>query len=165
MPSLSLPWRAVKRPPDDSTTPRYPVLDVGESSSWRPSTSVVSPLAAAAFPARGRWHLVGHDHGAMLAWTCAASARGRAQLASLTALSVPHADAFSAGVHGPTADVSQQVASQYFTIFVLRHSASLRWSALYHAMGARTADAALGDAFPSPAAFQRALWWYNQSPP
>jgi pimeloyl-ACP methyl ester carboxylesterase len=39
---------------------------------------------------RPRFHLVGHDHGAVLGWTMAASARGAALLQSYTALSIPH---------------------------------------------------------------------------
>ena len=39
---------------------------------------VFALAASANFTAK--WHLVGHDHGAMLGWKCAASVRGRAQL-------------------------------------------------------------------------------------
>lgn len=56
------------------------------------------------------FHLVGHDHGAALGWYTAAEDKG--SVLSYAALSVPHLDAFNAGLFGPTADVQQQIASQ-----------------------------------------------------
>jgi len=119
---------------------------------------VFALAAAANFTAR--WHLVGHDHGAMLGWKCAASARGRSQLLSYSSLSIPHADALSAGLYGPTADIEQQVASQYFTMFVLNNSASLHHDFWYVTLGLTSGGSNTGS-FGSAAAFQKALWWYN----
>lgn len=55
---------------------------------------------------------------AVLGWVAAASPEGAAQLLSYTALSIPHAKAFSDGLFGPTADVKQQVtvALQNFSV-------------------------------------------------
>jgi len=96
----------------------------------------------------------------MLGWKCAASARGRAQLLSYSALSIPHADAFSAGLYGPSADIEQQVASQYFTMFVLNNSASLHFHFWYVTLGLTSGDTNSGH-FADAAAFQKALYWYN----
>lgn len=58
-------------------------------------------------------HLVGHDHGAALGWYAAADIGGtKSPILSYSALSVPHLDAFNAGLFGPNADIQQQVASQ-----------------------------------------------------
>lgn len=55
-----------------------------------------------------------------------------------------------------------QVASQYFTVFVLPHSASLDFSALYHLMASEDADFPGGGAkWAAAEDFQKALWWYN----
>ncbi len=47
------------------------------------------------------WQVVcrttGHDHGAVLGWVAATSADGARLIKSYTSLSIPHADAFSAG--------------------------------------------------------------------
>ena len=75
-------------------------------------------VAAVYFGSSTRFHLIGHDHGAMLGWTMAASDNAHTRIASWTALSVPHADAFSNGLYGPNSDVDQQISSQYFTMFV-----------------------------------------------
>jgi hypothetical protein len=56
------------------------------------------------------------------------------RIKSLTALSVPHLDAFSDGLYGPNADKDQQIASQYFTVFNLPDSAKLNFNLLYTTM-------------------------------
>jgi len=99
-----------------------------------------------------RFHLIGHDHGAMLGWFATTDKVKRNRILSFTALSVPHVDAFSAGLYGPEANLQQQGKSQYFTMFVLPNSASLHHNLLFNAKG---------QAFPSPEDFQKALWWYN----
>jgi pimeloyl-ACP methyl ester carboxylesterase len=101
-----------------------------------------------------KFHLVAHDHGAVLGWYAAGSDRGKERFLSYSALSIPHTDAFSAGLYGPSADLDQQVASQYFTIFTLKDSASLHGYMLYLTMG-------LTSGFYSASDFQKALWWYN----
>lgn len=101
-----------------------------------------------------RFHLVGHDHGALLGWYTAGSPRGEARLLTYTALSIPHPNALSSGLYGAEADIQQQMASQYFTIFTLPESASIKHKFLFRSLG-------LFAGFRSPAAFQKAIWWYN----
>ena len=107
-----------------------------------------------------KFHLVGHDHGAALGWTCATTPTGTARLLSYSSLSIPHLDAFSAGLYGPTADLAQQAASQYFTTFVLNNSATLHNDFWWNTMG-KQQFSALSGAFKTPADFQKALYWYN----
>lgn len=102
----------------------------------------------------GKFHVVGHDHGAMLGWCAAGTDRGREHVASLTALSLPHPDAFSDGLVGAAADLEQQMRSQYFSVFCLPGSASRRCKLLYYLVGKPAG-------FASPKDFQKALWWYN----
>jgi pimeloyl-ACP methyl ester carboxylesterase len=59
-----------------------------------------------------RAHLVGHDWGALTAWYVAGSAADRVK--SLTALSVPHPQAFARAVR---TDPDQQERSAYFALF------------------------------------------------
>lgn len=59
---------------------------------------------------RDTFHLVGHDWGAVLAWTVAA--RSPSRLLSVTALSVPHPDPYTAEQRDPTS--CQYEASAYF---------------------------------------------------
>jgi pimeloyl-ACP methyl ester carboxylesterase len=101
-----------------------------------------------------KFHLVAHDHGAVLGWYAAGDPRGKAQFLSYSALSIPHDDAFAAGLQGPNADLGQQMASQYFSMFTLKDSASIHGYAMYLTMG-------LTDGFSSADDFQKALWWYN----
>jgi hypothetical protein len=89
-----------------------------------------------------------------------ADARGLRSILSYTSLSIPHPDAFSAGLFGEGADVQQQAASQYFTMFVLNNSASLHGELLFNTLG-RTSGSKDTPSFSSAAAFQKALWWYN----
>ena len=107
-----------------------------------------------------RFHLVGHDHGGALGWCATASAAGKASITSYTSLSIPHIDAFSAGLYGPGADLHQQMASQYFTMFTDPNSASSHHGLWYYSMGKTSGDKNSGS-FDSEAAFQKALWWYN----
>ncbi len=59
-----------------------------------------------------RFHLVGHDWGAAVAWTVAAAEPDR--IASLTAVSVPHLAAFGWAL---TRDADQQQRSSYIGLF------------------------------------------------
>lgn len=102
-----------------------------------------------------KFHLVGHGHGALLGWWTAGSSKGAERILSYSGLSVPHPDAFSAGLLGPDADLDQQMASQYFSIFTLKNSASLLDDYLYKVEEGQT------HGFHSAKAFQKALWWYN----
>lgn len=101
-----------------------------------------------------KFHLVGHDHGAVLGWYTAGSSQGASRILSYTSMSIPHTSAFNKALYGPDADVAQQVASQYFTMFVLPDSASIRAGALWNSLGRY-------GGFKSAEDFQKALWWYN----
>jgi len=116
------------------------------------------------------FHLVGHDHGACLSWYVGAKDAKLAspRVKSLSALSVPHLDAFSDGLYGPGADLDQQIASQYFTVFLEDDSASLNFNMLYNVMALpiMNKDSGFPDsAFKSAEEFQKALWWYNGASP
>jgi len=121
-------------------------------------SDVFALAKAAKFPSK--FHLVGHDHGAVLGWVAAASPEGASSLLSYTALSIPHAAAFAKGLFGPEADVKQQVASQYFSMFTMNKSASLDAGFWFHSMGSTSSDKN-SDSFKTEADFQKALWWYN----
>mmetsp|Transcript_13324 Transcript_13324/g.35743 ORF Transcript_13324/g.35743 Transcript_13324/m.35743 type:complete len:318 (-) Transcript_13324:211-1164(-) len=99
------------------------------------------------------FHLVGHDHGAALGWYAVASADGKRRILSFTALSIPHLDAFSNGLLGDQADLQQQMASQYFTIFTRPGAAQRFWCVLGWLFRF--------NGFKSAAGLQKALWWYN----
>ncbi len=107
----------------------------------------------------GLFHVVGHDLGAALAWTLASTPQGRTRMKSISALSVPHVDAFSDALYGPHADCEQQYASQYLAVFTLPNSASLRWNFLYNRMAnARATEYSSGYTVSE---FQKTLFWYN----
>lgn len=101
-----------------------------------------------------QFHLVAHDHGAVLGWWAVGAEQGKQRVLSYTALSVPHTDAFSAGLFGKDADAQQQIASQYFTMFTLPNSAKIHGYFWYLTLG-------LTSGFHSADDFQKALWWYN----
>lgn len=63
---------------------------------------------------RKRFHLIGHDWGALVAWEFAAKYPD--QLLSLTALSTPHPDAFREAIAN---DEDQKLRSKYITLFRL----------------------------------------------
>lgn len=110
------------------------------------------------------FHLVAHDIGAIVGWQVVASDRGHKRVKSFSALSIPHVDAFSAGLYGETADVAQQMASQYFSMFVLPNSASIRGNFWYRALGrtsGRGNEYVTGVSSFSAKDFQKALYWYN----
>jgi pimeloyl-ACP methyl ester carboxylesterase len=107
-----------------------------------------------------KFHLVGHDHGACLGWVTSASDEGMHRILSYTALSIPHVNAFSEGLFGPNADIKQQVASQYFSMFTMNNSAKLDDFFLFTTMGKTSSDAT-SDTFATSDDFQKSLWWYN----
>jgi pimeloyl-ACP methyl ester carboxylesterase len=110
------------------------------------------------------FHLVAHDHGAVLSWVLSASPEGSARIKTLSALSIPHVDAFSAGLYGPDADLEQQIASQYFSMFVLPDSASLNayfWYLMLGTTSGRGDEYSDGVSGYAASDFQKALWWYN----
>lgn len=61
-----------------------------------------------------RFHLVGHDWGAIVAWAVAVAAPDR--VITVNPISVPHLDAFATVLRDPTS--CQPAASAYFDIFV-----------------------------------------------
>ncbi len=61
-----------------------------------------------------RFHIVGHDWGAIIAWAVAVSAQER--VISASPVSVPHPDAFARVLADPTS--CQVAASSYFDVFV-----------------------------------------------
>lgn len=104
-----------------------------------------------------KFHLVAHDHGAVLGWYSAGSDRGAERFLTFTALSIPHVDALSKALD-PTGDhadqdIDQQMASQYFTMFIEESSATSHWGMFCHAFK--------GSHFKNCEHVQHALWWYN----
>jgi pimeloyl-ACP methyl ester carboxylesterase len=114
-----------------------------------------------------RFHLVGHDYGAVVAWQLAA--RHGERLATMTSLSVPHPVAYLEAYE--TAD--QASRSSYFEWFCAEGSedefvaddcAKLRW--LYTAAGLSAEDvAAYTAALGTRQAIGAALNWYRAAGP
>lgn len=106
------------------------------------------------------FHLVGHDHGSSLGYVVSASPVGRARVLSYASLAVPHPTAFAAGLFGPGADLEQQVASQYISMFTMNNSASMDLGLL--SLGLKDKHSWAGEeSFRTEADTQKALWWYN----
>lgn len=114
-------------------------------------------------------HLVGHDWGALVAWTLAANAPGRVK--SLTAISVPHPAAFGRALQG---DLDQQQRSAYLQLFqapngvaeqvLLAHDAA-KLRAMY---GPEVPAEAVGEyvaRLSEPGALSAALSWYRALSP
>ena len=117
-------------------------------------------VAATHFGVTSKFHLIGHDHGALLGWKISASNPNQL-LSSYTALSVPHADAFSNGLYGPEADIEQQIASQYFTMFIDKDSASSHFEFWWLTMGKFDGNKDSANIWKSSQDFQKTMWWYN----
>ena len=103
------------------------------------------------------FHLLGHDHGAGLAWYMADNDPDDLIL-SLTTLSVPHIGLMSQALCGDNVDEDQVIASNYFNQFSLVDSATVNNATLtsvFQAFG-------FGDSL-QPHDFQKMLWWYNGS--
>lgn len=101
--------------------------------------------------------LVGHDHGAGLAWYVAANDPDNL-VKTLTTLSVPHIGLMSNALCGDNVDEAQVIASNYFNQFSLVDSATTNnasLTGLFQALG-------FGDSL-QPDNFQKMLWWYNGS--
>jgi hypothetical protein len=54
---------------------------------------------------------------------------------TLKSLSIPHVTAFANGLFGAGADIKQQIASQYFTMFILPNSSTIHNDFWYNALG------------------------------
>jgi pimeloyl-ACP methyl ester carboxylesterase len=110
-----------------------------------------------------RFHLVGHDWGSAVAWTVAALFPER--LLSLTALSVPHPDAYQATLRDP--DSCQSSSSSYIGLLLADNAAATLLAA--NAAGLRFflqgLDADVIDAYLSvlgtEPALDAALHWYR----
>lgn len=105
-----------------------------------------------------KFHLVGHDHGAMLGWVATSQSNG--QILSYTTMSVPHVNRFSASLCGEEEVETQVVASNYFNQFALADSATRndgQLTALFASFGLANTSA--------PLEFQKQLWWYNVTAP
>ncbi|KAG7366330.1 alpha/beta fold family hydrolase [Nitzschia inconspicua] len=113
-------------------------------------------IAESVFGVGVSFHLMGHDHGAALAWYSAAMDVND-RLESLVTLSVPHICLMSEALCGNHTDEDQVVASNYFNQFSLADSATLNDAALtamFQSFGLPVA---------SPEQFQKLLWWYHGS--
>lgn len=124
-------------------------------------------VALADWAGEERFHLVGHDWGAVVAWRAAADHAER--LRSLTALSVPHPRAFADAVFGDAADGDQAGRSSYVAIF--REEGTEHGMLANDATGLRMLYAASGltaeesepylTALSTPEALGAALNWYR----
>merc|ERR1712194_436648 len=105
------------------------------------------------------FHLVGHDHGAVLGWRMATTdvPADLAKIKTYTAMSIPHIDVFSAALYGKEANEEQQVASQYFSAFVVEDSAARNNGTFFNFFKC----ARYGSCFETADDVQKALWWYN----
>lgn len=100
--------------------------------------------------------LLGHDHGAGLAWFVAGNdPDGRVE--SLTVLSLPHTDLLGDALCGDNVDQGQVIASNYFNQFSLQDSATVNNASLTELF------VSFGFMGLEPAQFQKMLWWYNAS--
>lgn len=106
-----------------------------------------------------KFHLVAHDHGAVLGWYAAGSDRGAERFLTYTAMSIPHIDAFSKALDSngdkSDQDIDQQIASQYFTMFIEDDSATSHMRLFCNMFRASSRN------FKSCEHVQHALWWYN----
>jgi len=106
------------------------------------------------------FHLLGHDHGAGLAWFMAGN-DDRGKIKSLGSFSTPHIDQAANAACGDNADQDQVVAATYFNQFALADSATINNSSLFDLF------TLFGGGSPTtitdPAQFQKKLWWYHGS--
>lgn len=119
-PEFADAWCEVMQPVANAGLYTFAVNQRGYSAETRPKdvkeysvehlTSDIQGFADAL--GRRRFHLVGHDWGAFLAWVFAAKNPDRVQ--SLSALSTPHPDAFLDAVE---ADQDQKRRSAYISFF------------------------------------------------
>ena len=116
-----------------------------------------------------RFHLVGHDWGAAVAWILASSAPER--IRSLVALSTPHMTAFASALSDPNSAQSQ--ASSYMTMFrsagseqlFLANEAQLLKSILSQFSSSETDLDVYLSVLGTPDALRAALNWYRAAIP
>lgn len=99
-------------------------------------------------------HHVAHDQGARISWHSIARGPGRQRFLSFSSLSIPHADAFSDALFGPSPDPRQQTASQYMREFMLPDAVHVYNGALFHKV-----CGTLG--WDTPESCAPSFWWYN----
>lgn len=110
--------------------------------------------------------VVGHDWGAVVAWALAAGHPDRVR--TLTAVSVPHPDAYGWALAN---DADQQARSSYIRLFrtpgkaerVLLADGAARLRAMFGALDPALADA-YTEAMASPGTLTAALNWYRALP-
>ncbi|MGY1623428.1 alpha/beta fold hydrolase [Geodermatophilus sp. SYSU D00965] len=171
-PETSASWAAVTPLLTEAGLRTYAVDQLGYSPGARPAeveayalpnlAQVTADLMTAMDVPRA--DVVGHDWGAMVAWTLAAWHPDRVR--SLTAVSVPHPTAFTAAWR---ADPEQQERSAYIRLFWQQGKAE----EVLLADGARRLRRMFGDAVPAeavdeyvavlsaPGALTAALNWYR----
>jgi pimeloyl-ACP methyl ester carboxylesterase len=135
---------------------------------YRLPALVADVLAVADQVGAGRFHLVGHDWGGVVAWHLAA--RHPERLATLTAVSTPHPRAFA----GALWSSAQSLRSAYLPFFrtprlperVLgaRRQRGLRLLLARSGLGRRWVDA-YAAAMARPGALPAALAWYRAATP
>ncbi len=173
-PSFASSWREVMAPVAAARFRAVAVDQRGYSRGARPGEiadySVDHLIAdiegfARALAGNGRFHLVGHDWGGLIAWSYAGHHADR--LASLTVLSTPHSLAFLEAMRG---DPQQPRMSAYIGVF--RQPGHVAEGALL-GEGARKLRAIYGDKCPSaeveenisrlsePGALTATLNWYR----
>lgn len=102
--------------------------------SYKLSELVADALGFASALGATRFHLVGHDWGGAVAWAVAALHPER--LLTVTVLSTPHLNAFSAALQG---DLGQQAKSAYMQLFRAPGHAAEKLLLAGHAMALRAA--------------------------
>jgi pimeloyl-ACP methyl ester carboxylesterase len=141
-----------------------------EVDDYRIDALVDDVLAVADTQGMARFDLVGHDWGAMVAWTTAA--RHPERIRTLAAVSVPHPVAFAAALRGEDSDQAQR--SSYIEVFrqegvaeraLLGEDGSGDGLRAMFAASGLSADAEEVDVFVAamrePGALTAALNWYR----
>jgi len=107
------------------------------------------------FGAGARFHVVGHDQGARVAWHALAGRTARSRFISYTSLSIPHLDAFSEMMYGDDPEEEQQLHYAYVRQLTLPNSVT----AYENNVWIHVCSNALH--YATKEACQPAMWWYN----
>lgn len=133
-----------------------------EAYSYRNLVSDVFALADAA--GFGRFHLIGHDWGALVGWACV-SVPDAARITSWTALSVPHTQAFARAVR----DDPEEEPYRQILQFLLTEGAPEAWAqnpALLKSVWTDSSDEEVEEylrVLSAPGALRAAANWYRAS--
>jgi pimeloyl-ACP methyl ester carboxylesterase len=111
-------------------------------------------ITDAYFGVGAKHHHVAHDQGARISWHAIAKGPGRQRFLTFSSLSIPHADAFSDALYGPSPDPKQQTASQYMREFMLPDAVHVYNGAIYNKV-----CGTLG--WTTPETCAPSFWWYN----